>query len=705
MDGYVTIGTKIETKDFERQIDHLTKYLEDLEDDYNRIANEKPFEGQAEQLKKMSTEIISTKKKIKSLKTEQDKLNQNNFSNIKKIIEETGNSTGKVIKKITKWGLAIFSVRSAYMGIRQAISLVSGQNDEVSDKLNQMRNVLANSLLPIVNTIINYIGKLMVYINYIFKQLTGRNLFDFSKAMSNASNDLSDGAKSASEIRKQLAGFDEMNILGDNVTSAGSIGKVDTQQFENMFDSLKNIKIPKWLQNLAKILKEIKKYWKEVIIVVGAFAAAILALKITNFITDLLKLEGVTTKVKAGIGLLTSGIVLLAGSIINMILNWDKLSTKEKIITTMLAVVGAAFIALGYAISTGISAATLGIGALIAAITALVTAAGTYIYKLITEKSAIDDVTQAEKNLEEQKAKTRDAYEKYIQSVDDAIEAHNNLIQIQNDTGLSGEELYKQVQNGTLTYKEMNNTQKEVYKAYLADIKAQEMEIETSKSYQKEVEKQKLRQWEMRLATDAQSESFKNGSKKANQFRDDVVDAWNKGEISTKTARRLISEAMVEMDKDGQRTFSQNLPDNIKKGLDPQKYQTSWQKFKSNWKSHVADLSTTVFLNFNIAATGINAIRKKIFGFAKGGIIVPRLASGGIINQPGRGVPLTSAIGGERGAEGVIPLTDSQQMALLGEAIGRYITINANITNTMNGRVISRELQKLNNESDFAFNR
>ena len=86
---------------------------------------------------------------------------------------------------------------------------------------------------------------------------------------------------------------------------------------------------------------------------------------------------------------------------------------------------------------------------------------------------------------------------------------------------------------------------------------------------------------------------------------------------------------------------------------------------------------------------------------------VPKLAKGGIINQPGRGIPIGygQAIGGENKAEGVIPLTDSQQMQLLGEAIGRYVTINANITNTMNGRVISRELQKVNNTNDFAFNR
>ena len=83
----------------------------------------------------------------------------------------------------------------------------------------------------------------------------------------------------------------------------------------------------------------------------------------------------------------------------------------------------------------------------------------------------------------------------------------------------------------------------------------------------------------------------------------------------------------------------------------------------------------------------------------------PRLAKGGIVNMPSRGVLVGSAIAGERGAEGVIPLTDSQQMALLGEAIGRYITVNANIVNTMNGRVISREIQKVQNESNFATNR
>lgn len=114
-------------------------------------------------------------------------------------------------------------------------------------------------------------------------------------------------------------------------------------------------------------------------------------------------------------------------------------------------------------------------------------------------------------------------------------------------------------------------------------------------------------------------------------------------------------------------------------------------------------------LNFPIrAVNNLIGVINKVPGINLGYLStfsLPRLAKGGIINQPGRGVQLGSAIGGERGQEGVIPLTDSQQMELLGEAIGRYITINANITNNMNGRVISRELKKIDNRDNFLYNR
>ena len=82
---------------------------------------------------------------------------------------------------------------------------------------------------------------------------------------------------------------------------------------------------------------------------------------------------------------------------------------------------------------------------------------------------------------------------------------------------------------------------------------------------------------------------------------------------------------------------------------------------------------------------------------------LPRLAKGGIVNLPGRGVPIAAT--GESGPEGVIPLTDSQQMELLGAAIGKYINTNATIPVYVGNRLVLRELRSIQSEDDFAYNR
>ena len=83
---------------------------------------------------------------------------------------------------------------------------------------------------------------------------------------------------------------------------------------------------------------------------------------------------------------------------------------------------------------------------------------------------------------------------------------------------------------------------------------------------------------------------------------------------------------------------------------------------------------------------------------------LPRLATGAIINQPGRGVPVGGAIAGEAGREGILPLTDSRAMAELGREIGRWITINANIPVSIGNRQIAREVRQLMAQDDFAMN-
>ena len=63
-----------------------------------------------------------------------------------------------------------------------------------------------------------------------------------------------------------------------------------------------------------------------------------------------------------------------------------------------------------------------------------------------------------------------------------------------------------------------------------------------------------------------------------------------------------------------------------------------------------------------------------------------------------------SALGGEAGREGVIPLTDQQAMAELGREIGKNVLVNLTNITSMNGRIISRELKNIQSEQDFAYN-
>lgn len=84
---------------------------------------------------------------------------------------------------------------------------------------------------------------------------------------------------------------------------------------------------------------------------------------------------------------------------------------------------------------------------------------------------------------------------------------------------------------------------------------------------------------------------------------------------------------------------------------------------------------------------------------------LPRLARGGIVNNPGRGVPIGGAIAGEAGREAVLPITDPSIMAMIGESIGKYVNINATVPVYVGNRQIAREIKRINANNDFAYNR
>ena len=591
-DGWITIKTALDTKEFDVQIRALERDLDQMERSYS-TGRKMGFAEDKDDLDKLEIEIEKTKNKLISLKQQKEKATQtNDIDKMKQAFSQTGSTIQSAITKVAKLTLGIFGVRSAYMALRRASSDLANYDDQYSANLDYIRFVLTQAIAPVLKWIVEMAMRLLQYINMIVNALFGVNLFSSGSAENFKKMKASAGgvSKAVKEIRKQLLGFDEVNILteqSDTGTGAGA-GGVTMPDFD--LSELKEA--PKWLQKLIDILKKVKKYWKEVITVVVAFASALLAIKITNFISSLLGLGKVTTAVKTGIGLITAGIVLLAGSIINLILNWDNMTSREKAITVMLAVVGASFIALGYAIATGISIATLGIGALIALVVSLIATITAFIIKMANEEKAIKSVQKAQEDLTEAKKEARKAEDEYISAVDRSEQALKDLKDAEDKTGLSGEELNKQVERGILDYKDMTDTQREVYKAYIENKNAQDDLKEATDTLTEAKKTEKIASWDARLAVAKETGQY-------NEYKKAVVEAFERGELSAEEARDQIGKAMSEMSTKSQETFMEDLPSNIKEGLDPKNYQTTWQKFTNAWNNFWDGLKKNITMWFN----------------------------------------------------------------------------------------------------------
>ena len=107
------------------------------------------------------------------------------------------------------------------------------------------------------------------------------------------------------------------------------------------------------------------------------------------------------------------------------------------------------------------------------------------------------------------------------------------------------------------------------------------------------------------------------------------------------------------------------------------------------------------------AINGLIGIINKIPGINLGKLQtfnLPRLAKGGIVNNPGNGVFMGSYIAGEKGAEAVIPLNE-ETLDRLGLAFARHTTINATIPVYAYNRQVAREIKRIEANQNFAMNR
>ena len=726
MNNYLEIQAKLSTKNFEKQIEKLESDLEKLNYEYNAIKKGGDFDGKTQELKKYRSEAERVRNKLIELRKKQEEVNKKNLDNLSKSMSKINNSTESVIKKVARWGLAIFGIRSAYMFIRQSMSSLSQYNEKIGADLQYIRFALASSLQPLIEKIIQLVYKLLAYIGYIAKAWFGVNIFANASVQTfqKVNKGVKDTNKSAKQLQKTLAGFDEMNILqktGDTTTGGGGGGvSLPSQDLSD----LANIEIPDWVDWIAQHGELIKN------IIIG-IGEAFLTWKLISWATEL---GAFTTGLSAfakvlqtgGIILMIVGIVGAIGDFINLIADpsWSNFFVLIQDLSVALAGLGALLI--GINASNPFGWVTLAVGV----IGLLIGSLGNLISKQEEEKNSTLSVKDANENLKKAQEDLNKATNNYSSALKNTKKAKEELIKAEQKAKQTGKELYNQVLLGIVSFDDMTDTQKDLYAKYLdnkeAEDKLREKTIELQQANDKATASEQKKASAVYASTGKYTDYFNA-----------LIKGYENGEVSSRKMENVVRNIMLNLDDNTRKTFAENLPQSIKDG-----FQKALDEMgRTDLKLH--DVSTGITLSYKEIASSTkktfetdvpNSIQKSINKVdsltksidnlkkkgnvsvgvttsysgggsrnAKGAIYYPpKLAVGGIINQPGRGVPL--AMGGERGAEGVIPLTDSQQMQRIGEAIGKYITINATLINEMNGNVLSRELKRIESDKEFATN-
>lgn len=316
MDGYITIGTKLDSSDLDGELKRLRKELSQYEKENQMLLKQKAkieldtkeaeqkindinakleqievkrsslalqrenapkysesyFEAveQLNQLQIEESKYLNERKEtlgvIKNQKTALSDINSKIKDNVKQqallkneivgvnnelrqqsALDTISNKITGIVKKVTGWGLALFGIRGAYSVISRAMSTLSQQDKNMASQIQYIQWILAQAIAPIVKFIINAVKLILDYINAIWRILFGHDLFkgpkEFASSMKSASG-------SAQKIQKSLAGFDEMNILGDNTASAGGVS-APTFDFDTE-------DVTKGLEKVEKKVKELK---------------------------------------------------------------------------------------------------------------------------------------------------------------------------------------------------------------------------------------------------------------------------------------------------------------------------------------------------------------------------------------------------------------------------------------------------------------
>ena len=307
MDGKVVIQTELDTKSFQAQISQLEDKLDTLTKEYEVALKDADFPE--EELQKYQVEIEKTSNKIQDLRDRQAQLDKIDFKNV-------GKSMKDIVKSAARWGLAIFGVRSAFTAVRNAMNTITQQDKQLANDIQFIKTALAYTLEPIIRAVVSLMKTLTQYVAFVVKAWTGRDIF------ASARKNLKEGAKSAKEINKSMAGFDEAQTLQKQGNGSGGAGGISN------IGQLSQGEIPSWLQWIAD-------HKDEVIAGLIGIAGGLVAIQL-----------GLSPLMGLGLGIALAGIVYSIEKIIEFI-NDPSFETFIEICEGIAVAVGGVALAFG----------------------------------------------------------------------------------------------------------------------------------------------------------------------------------------------------------------------------------------------------------------------------------------------------------------------------------------------------------------------
>lgn len=237
---------------------------------------------------------------------------KNNVKQLKKELEKTktikldlGNGLEKSISKIKRFALSLLSIRGIYSLLSKASSAYMSQDTALANKMQAVWVGLGAMLEPVISGIANTLLKGVKYINIFIKALTGVDLL--AKAMQKSLNGT---AKSAKNLNKTLAGFDELNNL--DTTSDVSSSNIDT----NWVNAFNDVEInTSWADKIREFGEWFKNNAPMITGLLAGLTAGVIAFK-----------SGLSGIKSVGIGLVVTGVVKGVQDLIELIKDpsWKK---------------------------------------------------------------------------------------------------------------------------------------------------------------------------------------------------------------------------------------------------------------------------------------------------------------------------------------------------------------------------------------------